>query len=408
MRIYLLFLGLLFFSLDLTAQSGCTDPQASNYDASATSNDGSCLYPITDDTLDLIAELPIELVENSGLVVTPLGLFTHNDKGNPNEIYRIDTIDGSVLQTLLVVGDNEDWEDMAESESHIFLGDFGNNPGDRTDLRIYRIAKSELSNNIINAQPINFAYADQVDFSDNQNNHNFDCEAFFYHDDSLHLFTKNWVDHQTKHYVIPAEPGFYSVLPRHNFDVDGLITSADINEDGTILLLGYTQVGFTFMWMLFDYPGNEIFSGNKRRIELRSWLFNSQTEAIAFKDKYTGYVSSEQLNLGPAELPPKLMSFDIAPWFSEVVSTADKLEVLDVKLFPNPFTNQLNIRFPDNWPLGETEVRLRSVNGFLLLREKLLPSKELTITVNNDWPAGIYIVELLNEEGLWQKRVIKH
>ena len=31
--------------------AGCTDPAASNYDASATTDDGSCIYPCLDNAL---------------------------------------------------------------------------------------------------------------------------------------------------------------------------------------------------------------------------------------------------------------------------------------------------------------------------------------------------------------------
>jgi Secretion system C-terminal sorting domain len=409
-KFYLSFFALLCcFVIPSSAQSGCTDPQATNYNAAASQNDGSCLYPETSYTLTQVADLPDQLAESSGLVYMEQGLYTHTDGGNPNEIYLLDTLTGEIVETLLVVGQNEDWEDMAESETHIFLGDFGNNPGNRTNLRIYKIAKAELGNTIINTQAINFFYTDQSDFSENQNNHNYDCEAFFYHNDSLHLFTKNWDDNQTRHYAIPAQPGLHAASPLATFDVDGLITSADISDNGTAILLGYTEVGLNFMWLLFDYQSTSFFSGNKRRIELGSGLVNSQTEAIAFKDHFSGYISSEQFDLGPIELPPKLLKFNIAGWIPDMmVNTTQLLAIENVQVFPNPFHNSLTISLSENWPSTETEIRLLNMNGKLLLTKKENNyGAELILTNMERFPKGMYVLQLFSEGRFGQAKVVR-
>ncbi len=408
MKSLLCFFLVMASALSGKCQPGCTDPQATNYDPSATSNDGSCTYAETNYTLSQITELPQIIVENSGLVMTTHGLFTHNDAGNPNEIYRIDSINGAVLQTLLVVGDNEDWEDFAESETHIFIGDFGNNDGNRTDLRIYKIDKSELGNNIVNAQPINFTYADQIDFSENHNNHDYDCEAFFYHDDSLHLFTKNWVDNQTRHYVIPAEPGFWSAPVRHSFNAQGLLTSADINSQGTILLLGYTPAGFNYMWLLFDYPGNEFFQGNKRKIMLGTALTNSQTEGLAFKDLHTGYISSEQFDLGSTELPPKLLGFNIEQWVENPVSDREPATFQPLNIYPNPFSSHVTIRFPERWTTGACVVQLFDAKGHRLWSQNI--TKPVDTLVLDQFPglaSGVYSIQVTGDGFHFREKLVK-
>jgi Secretion system C-terminal sorting domain len=337
------------------------------------------------------------------------GLYTHTDAGNPNEIYLLDSLTGAIVETILVVGQNDDWEDMAESETHIFLGDFGNNPGNRTNLRIFKIAKAELSNAVVNAQAINFFYTDQTDFSENQNNHDYDCEAFFYHNDSLHLFTKNWDDNQTRHYAIPAQAGLHAASPLATLDVDGLVTGADISDNGTVILLGYTEVGLNFMWLLFDYQGSSFFSGNKRRIELGSGLVNSQTEAIAFKDNFNGYISSEQFNLGPVELPPKLLKFNIAEWIPGVMVNMTQLHAIEeVQVFPNPFNNTITIALSENWPDSETEIRLLDMNGKLLLMKKENSyGSNLTLTDMEHFPKGVYVLQLFSEGRLGQAKVVR-
>ena len=200
-----LFLGFILcfiINFSLKGQSGCTDPQAINFDVMATDNDGSCLYGATQYQMEQRATLPEGLEEASGLAYLDGDLWTHNDGGNSNEIYRIDTLTGAILQTVLVGAlENEDWEDLAQSNTHLFVGDFGNNAGNRMDLKVGRIDRNNLGNLIVSAQIINFSYSDQTDFTPLLNANDYDCEAFFFYQDSLHLFTKNWVDQQTRHYT---------------------------------------------------------------------------------------------------------------------------------------------------------------------------------------------------------------
>lgn len=81
------------------------------------------------------------------------------------------------------------------------MGDFGNNYGDRHNLRLLRVPLASLGPgaNTVSAQAINFYYPDQTTFSRSLNNHNYDSEAVFFRNDSLHLFTKNWADHHTRY-----------------------------------------------------------------------------------------------------------------------------------------------------------------------------------------------------------------
>ena len=136
---------LFYFSLivkSTSAQiSGCTDPQANNYNASATINNGSCTYNTTN--LALTDKTPLAtplLDEDSGIEFVDGKLWTHNDSGNSNDIFRIDTASNTVYQTVNVSNaTNMDWEDMTSSKDYLFVGDMGNNNGNRQDLRIYRI-----------------------------------------------------------------------------------------------------------------------------------------------------------------------------------------------------------------------------------------------------------------------------
>ena len=74
------------------------------------------------------------VIETSGLLRVNDQLWTHNDSGNDPILYRIDPLDGSVLQMLAINVPNIDWEDITTDGEFIYIGDVGNNSGDRTDL----------------------------------------------------------------------------------------------------------------------------------------------------------------------------------------------------------------------------------------------------------------------------------
>jgi len=401
-KYFLLFLVSLFFSINISqAQLGCTDPQANNYNASAMTNDGSCEYATTNYSLNEIAVLPDLILETSGLAFFDNQLWTHNDAGNEDKIYQIDTTDGTILNTVIIANsNNEDWEDMAEDDTHLYIGDFGNNDGDRMDLKIYKVPKSQLASGIATAEIIEFSFSDQTDFTPSNNNTDYDCEAFFFHNDSLHLFSKNWIDQRTRHYVMPSEPGNYVAQLRESMDVQGLITGADISGDGVVGLIGYNLSGTNIAWLYFDYQGTNFFSGNKRKISLGLALANSQTEAITFREGGYGYVSSEQF----ASLDAKLLSFQSEQWTNGIPTTLNELEKKEpFKIFPNPFSENVNILLEKN---GEFEFSLFDLNGKLLKREKQLGRGVVNWNVNVLLESGFYFLEIKNKQDIWRKKII--
>jgi hypothetical protein len=317
----LFFVFLVLYIGNAHAQPGCTDPQASNYNPSATSNDGSCSYPATTLSLTLKTNLKVpELTECSGLLNYNNRLWGQVDNGSAS-LYEMDSLTPAALDSVSISNAvNQDWEDLAASDSFIYIGDFGNNFGNRLNLHVLRIASSGFGTaSSAIADTINFSYPDQVTFTSALNNNSFDCEAFFYYHDSLHLFTKDWVTKWTKHYVIPAVPGIYSALLIDSMDAGGLITSADIVNDSLIVLLGYNITGGTsgFLWMLNDFRSGEFFSGNKRKFSIGSLLSIGQVEGVVIKSDHTGLITNE---LFAGFVQPQLKAFDLTPYLS--VATA--------------------------------------------------------------------------------------
>ena len=326
-------------SNQLPAQVGCTDPQADNYDPLATENDGSCTYPPTSLQADLIAELDPILTEASGLAFFNGQLWCQADGGNEDKVYRLDSLSGAIQHsTIIATADNIDWEDLAQNEDYLYIGDFGNNSGNRQDLAIHRVDQNVLSNTVVNADLITFSYEDQTNFSYQPFQTNFDCEAFFIYEDSIHLFTKQWLDYKTKHYVLPAEPGNHVAVLRDSFDVQLLITAADRSPEGNIVLLGWNPItGNAAMWMLFDYPEGAVFEGNKRRINLGFADNNAQPEGIVFSNDHLGWICSENY----LNYPQRLLRFSIASFLGIEVSTSELADQSGIKVFPNPTSEEL-------------------------------------------------------------------
>jgi len=330
MRLYALFFSVLFFVSGAMCQSGCTDIKASNYNAAATSNNGSCTYPATSIYLTNVADLPAILNESSALISANEELWTLNDSGNGPQLFKINSTDGSILQTVTVTNAvNKDWEELTADANYFYIGDFGNNAsGDRTDLRVYRVLRSDIGTGTtvnVTAAVIAFVYPDQVISGPSAaNSTKFDCEAFLIKDNILHLFTKDWTSGHTQHYSLPSAPGSYTATKLDEFNAQGLVTGASLDANNEIILIGYTTNYLDlFMWLLYDYSGDNFFSGNRRKLSLgHSIDFASrtddkgQTEGVTFTSNGNGYVSSEKVDRNifgtQYTVPARLYSFSIS------------------------------------------------------------------------------------------------
>ena len=114
----------------------------------------------------------------------------NDSEGNPY-LYALDTATVKIVKRVrLADAENVDWEEIAQDESFVYVGDFGNNDGSRKDLRIYKISKSDLDDTLAVPEIIQFSYPDQTDFTPAPYDTPFDCEAMISAGDTLQLFTK--------------------------------------------------------------------------------------------------------------------------------------------------------------------------------------------------------------------------
>ena len=215
-----------------------------------------------------------EVPESSGMAISSDGNFwTHADGGNRPVLYKVNAA-GKLLQTLEIPHtSNLDWEDLARDEAgNIYIGDFGNNANTRRNLRIFRVNEKDPGR----VDTIRFSYADQKEFPPARNNRNFDCEAFFYHQGHLYLFSKDrGKKGMVKVYKVPAKPGTYEVPVLDQIRISTMITAADISPTGDkMALLGYGNI------YLFDITGtNDFFKGKKYCL---SFARSGQAEALVF------------------------------------------------------------------------------------------------------------------------------
>lgn len=238
--------------------------------------------------------LPQELREVSGLVVAgPDSLWWHNDGGNSSDLFLTDR-EGNIEKTVpLPTAINYDWEDLTYDDTgRLYVGDFGDNRYERTDLQVYRydLLTEELDS-------LQFSYP---------NDERYNVEAFFWHRDSLHLFTKSSIRRAclaTYHFVVPATVGHHTAEFRDSLLLKKrVVTAAAVHpETGQVALLAYyfkLRLGFlpysaANVYYLTDYPEGHFLRGKmqSRRI---SCFVATQYESLDFLTPEFLLVASEQ------------------------------------------------------------------------------------------------------------------
>ena len=305
-------------------------------------------------TVETIALLPLETKESSGLIFLNDKIITHNDSGGEAILYEVDPDSGELIRELIVENaSNGDWEDLCIDQQYIYIGDIGNNNGDRTDLKIYRISLLEYfqsSNDTVSADTIRFSYQDQVNFDSNPQT-NFDAAALISMEDSLYIFTKNRGDFYTNIYSIPKTPGDYQIKRVGRINSMGLITGGVHNPlSQEIMLTGYILTE-PFLLRISDFTGNDFTSARIDRMTYQV-AGSYQIEAIEAINDMDYYITSETNTLGDATL------FRIN---TDFVLSAKIPPTLDIQYFPNPVTRLLEISGLQN--PGETGMSLINTMG---------------------------------------------
>lgn len=289
--ISLVFTGLFVSVLD----KGCVRDRSLTPDEDAPPASEPVTVPVS---LVSVVRLPSDLYESSGIAMTlPGRIWSHNDSGNENKIYCIDTL-GNLLKTITVTNaSNVDWEELAlDDMKRLYICDVGNNNNDRQNLVIYRIPDPEtITGNTVTAEAIRFTYEDQTGFPPPASLRHYDMEAVVWHNDSLFMFTKDRsspLSGYTRMYKIPALPGNHVAKYAGNFYLgDNVamvrVTAADIDHSNgrLVLLTSLRLVVFS------DYTGSRFFEGKVAYYQFTT--IPGQVEAVIFAGGNDLYITSE-------------------------------------------------------------------------------------------------------------------
>jgi hypothetical protein len=243
-----------------------------------------------------VGKLPKILKEASGLEITRDGhLWSHNDDGIP-ALYCLDTL-GNLVRAIQLNCVNRGWEDLTlDEEGNMFIGGFGNNKNDKTDLKIYKIPDpGSITQMPALPEIIHYTYEDQKTFPPSPANKNFDVDAFFAWQGSLYLFTKNRSTPSrgySKIYRLPAQPGkqtavlIDSIFVGNGPMIHNWITGADISQDGkTIALLFHDRI-----WFLRGFSTQKFSKATVYQLDLNNY---SHKAGISFMNHDRIYIVDE-------------------------------------------------------------------------------------------------------------------
>lgn len=343
------------------------------------------------------AQLPAVLSESSGAVFFNGRFISHNDSGNENRLYELDTATGLILRTVHIQNAvNSDWEDLAQDATSLYIGDIGNNRGNRTDLKIYKIAKADyLASDTVLAEIIHYSYADQIDFTPNLNNTEWDAEALLSLDSSsLLLLTKDWVNRSTKAYSVPKQSGTYSLQPMPSrLNNAGLITGGICDAlTGRMVLTGYSSRTLVpFIWLCSSFPPQDVFSGSNQKSFLLT-LMMEQTEAIAQTGPLDFLISSESFNQGPFKDDAKLICLRLSTGLELITDT----EIPAVRIYPNPMKDLLFI--DGGKPVRIELFDMRSARIYQGGSERMIDLSHLR--------KGVYLLRITSSDGTFTQELL--
>jgi len=350
----------------------------------------------------VVTALPSALPECSGLDYTGSSSFwMHNDGYGDNHIYKVNST-GTVTRTITINGAiNQDWEDLAHdfNRNFLYIGDFGNNNCDRTNLRIYRINHPKnFSGSSVTAEVINFSYPDQTLFPSPWMN--FDAEGFFQYNGLLYIFTKadGVAVGYTKMYTVPDQPGTYIATLVDSFQTNDRITSADINSDASAVIISSN----THIHIFTGWIGGNIFNGTHKMISISgSW---TQKEGIAFKDINHVYMTDEDNGSGN-----NIYSVDLSAWIEDMntaVGNSATTPGLKVSAFPNPANGAVTFTISGS-ERNDASIQLFDIAGNKIREAKLNDVTGLLTMETADLPGGVYFYRLFeNSKAVQTQRLI--
>jgi hypothetical protein len=111
-----------------------------------------------------------DLAEVSGIAASAVHddvFYVHNDAGDPSRFFAVSRAGEQLVEFEVASARNDDWEDIAvapcDAGSCIYIGDIGDNTGERTTYAIFRLAEPTAlapARQIVAAEELVFTYED--------------------------------------------------------------------------------------------------------------------------------------------------------------------------------------------------------------------------------------------------------
>lgn len=251
------------------------------------------------------AVLNAQVAETSGLACVDDQLWTLNDSGNASEIYPLSP-QGDVGAAVRLPLTNVDWEAITAYGNTVFIGDIGNNSGQREHIVIHRFQLH--GGRAEQLQSFTLQYPNKPTGGLTPYAHDFDAEALVALDaQTLLLFSKSWGSGISHVYKI--ELGISKTARiRWIADIEGLpglITDATrIAGSDDIQVVGYIN----YRTNLLQFMLNQQFAAFTARISkdftvlhIEQLTHQGQVEAIS-SCQHKFWFSAEQYQQQPAQL----------------------------------------------------------------------------------------------------------
>lgn len=242
-------------------------------------------YPVLD--IQIQTSLQDSVKESSSLAQFSGQTWTANDSGDGANLYQINEQTGQVVKQVYVNNViSYDWEALAQDADSLYVMDCGNNHGTRDSRTIIKIDSQTLmaaddGETIAAVNTTRFSMADKPKEKLTMYMHDYDCEAATVVDQQLWVFSKNWINLQSRLYRMDlieitnsaVNKNVIPVMSEQVLEVDGLITAADYNAaTEQLVLLGYDDN------LIYKHPF--------------IWF-------IPVKDKYLDWGRAKRFNLAP-------------------------------------------------------------------------------------------------------------
>ncbi len=160
-------------------------------------------------------------------------------------------------------------------------------------------------------------------------------------------------------------------------------------------MTGSATVGFSQNGKGYIVSG---FGGSLSNVSSEFWMFDPNTNSWTQLENFpgtsrrfaSGFNIGAKAYFGIGTNGTNFSDF----WCFDLLADTDELEFEDIKCFPNPTSNEINI----NWnTTGTVEVKIIGLNGRIMKNERVYQNEYRTDC--SLWPKGNYIVKLTNENG---------